>query len=79
MTTVPAKSNVSYLPRMFGFKRRKAAVVPDGKMETMAQDIVYDALLQLSSAAQTRVIEHVVAMLNERTRALNEYHFEDEE
>lgn len=78
MTTVPAKTNVSYLPRMFGFKRRRAVPVPDGKLETIAQDIVYDALLPLSSAAQTRVLDHVVAMLNERTRALNEYQFEEE-
>jgi hypothetical protein len=78
MTTIPVRSNVSYLPRMFGFRRRRAVHIPDGKNETIAQDVVYDALMPLSSAAQTRVIEHVVAMLNERARALNDYEFEED-
>lgn len=79
MSTAPVKANVSYLPKMFGFKRRRAVHVPDGKLETIAQDIVYDALMPLSSAAQTRVLDHVVAMLNERAKALSEYQFEDED
>ena len=73
MTTQPARSNVSYLPRMF----RRKPQLPDGKAEIVALDIVYDALLPLSSDAQTRVLDHAVKLLNERTRALNDYHFED--
>ncbi len=78
MTTAPVKpQNVSYLPRIFGRARRKAVDLPDGKLETYAQDVIYDALMPLSSAAQSRVIEHVVAMLNERTRLLTDYEFEE--
>lgn len=72
MSTQPARSNVSYLPRLF----RRKPELPDGKAEIVALDIVYDALLPLSSAAQNRVIEHAVNLLNERARALNEYTFE---
>lgn len=73
MSTVPARSNVSYLPRMF----RRKPLLPDGKAEIIALDIVHDALMPLSSDAQNRVIEHVVKLLNERARALSEYEFEE--
>lgn len=72
--TVPAKSNVSILPRMF---RRKRVVVPDGRAEIIALDIVYEALMPLSSDAQNRVIEHAVKLLNERAKAINDYEFEE--
>lgn len=78
MTTVPVKSNISYLPRMFGFRRQKAVQLPDGKAEIVALDICYEALVGLSQDAQSRVLEHTVKMLNERARVLNEYTFEEE-
>lgn len=73
MTTQSAKSNVSILPRMF----RRKPQLPDGKAEIIALDIVYDALMPLSSDAQNRVIEHAVKLLNERARALGDYQFEE--
>jgi len=76
MTTQPARNNVtilSGLPKMFRRKPR----MPDGKSEIIALDIVYDALLPLTTDAQNRVIEHAVKLLNERARALNEYQFEE--
>lgn len=73
MNTQPARSNVSILPRMF----RRKPQLPDGKAEIIALDIVYDALMPLSSDAQNRVIEHAVKLLNERARALDDYHFEE--
>lgn len=73
MTTVPARNNVSILPRMF----RRKPQLPDGKAEIIALDIVYDALMPLSSDAQNRVIEHAVKLLNERARVLNDYQFEE--
>lgn len=59
------------------FMRRKRLVIPDGKAEIIALDIVYDALMPLSSDAQTRVLEHAVKLLNERAKAINDYEFED--
>ena len=59
------------------FMRRRKVLIPDGKAEIIALDIVHDALMPLSSEAQNRVIEHAVKLLNERARALNEYEFEE--
>lgn len=59
------------------FMRRKHIVIPDGKAEIIALDIVYDALMPLSSDAQSRVLEHAVKLLNERAKAINDYEFED--
>lgn len=76
MTTQPVRSNVhilSGLPRMF----RRKPQLPDGKAEIIALDIVYDALMPLTTDAQNRVIEHAVKLLNDRARALNDYHFEE--
>lgn len=59
------------------FMRRKRVVIPDGREEIIALDVVHEALKPLSSDAQNRVIEHVVKLLNERARAINSYEFEE--
>lgn len=78
MTTQPTRTNVvrGGWPSFIRSRRRKVAV-PDGQLEIDAIDICYNALLPLSNTAQERVVHQVVSMLNERSRMLSEYDFEE--